>query len=212
MRLFSLSKYFRESFGRVLLNEQIASHAHLITGSILDVGSGSRRYDQLFEGQVTAIDIHPDAERAITYGDIHAIPFPDQSFDSVVSFEVLCYSPDVRAALQELMRILKPGGHLLLSTPFLLRDSGDRIRLTKRYLEELLAELQPKSAEVIACGNAWTILWDILRSRIVNTTSRPKKILLSLLFLPVLMVILTLRLDQVSTPHYAAEYFAVITK
>lgn len=208
----SLKKYFRESFGRVLLNEQIVAHAHLVRGNILDVGSGSRRYDHLFEGQVTAIDVHPDVGRAIMYGDIHAIPFPDQSFDSVVCFEVLCYSPNARTALRELVRVLKPGGHILLSTPFLLRDSGDRVRFTKQYLEELLAELHPKSAEVIGCGNAWTIIWDILRSRIVDTKSRPKKMVLSLLFLPVLIVILILRLGQASTPHYTAEHFAVITK
>lgn len=210
--MFSLKKYFRESFGRVLVNEQIVAHAHLVGGNILDVGSGSRRYDHLFEGQMTAIDIHADDDRAITYGDIHAIPFPDQSFDSVVCFEVLCYSPDVRAALRELFRVVKPGGHILLSTPFLLRDSGDRVRLTKRYLEELLAEFYPVHTHVGACGNAWTIVWDILRSRIVDTKSRPKKMVLSLLFLPVLIVILILRLDQVSTPHYTAEHFAVITK
>lgn len=212
MRLFHLKKYFRESFGRVLLGKQIETQAHFVTGTILDVGSGSRRYDYLFEGQVTAIDIHPDAGHTILSGDIHAIPFPDQSFDSVVCFEVLCYSPAVPTALQELIRVLKPNGHLLLSTPFLLRDSGDRVRLTKRYLEELLQELPLKSAEVIACGNAWTIIWDILRSRIVDTKSRPKKMLLSLLFLPVLLVILILRLDQVSTPKYAAEHIAIITK
>ncbi len=212
MARLSLKNYYRESFGRVLLNEQIASHAHLITGSILDVGSGSRRYDHLFGGQVTAIDIHPDAGRAITYGDIHAIPFPDQSFDNVVCFEVLCYSSDVHAAMRELLRVVKPGGHLLLSAPFLLRDSGDRVRLTKRYLEELLAEFHPARTQVIACGNAWTIIWDILRSRIVDTKSPTKKMVLSLLFLPVLIVILILRLDRIATPHYAAEHITVITK
>lgn len=212
MARLSVKKYFRESFGRVLINEQIVSHAHLITGRILDVGSGSRRYDHLFEGQVTAIDTHPDAGRMITYGDIHAIPFPDQSFDSIVCFEVLCYSPDVRAALRELFRVVKPDGHMLLSTPFLLRDSGDRVRLTKRYLEELLAEFHPARTQVIACGNAWTIIWDILRSRIVDTKSPSKKKVLSLLFLPVLIVILILRLDRIATPHYAAEHVAVITK
>jgi ubiquinone/menaquinone biosynthesis C-methylase UbiE len=48
-------------------------------------------------------------------GDAHELPFPDESFDSVVCTFSLCNIPDVDRALAEMKRVLKPGGRLLLA-------------------------------------------------------------------------------------------------
>jgi ubiquinone/menaquinone biosynthesis C-methylase UbiE len=42
------------------------------------------------------------------------LPFPDESFDTVVATLVLCTVPDLPAALAEIHRVLAPGGNLLL--------------------------------------------------------------------------------------------------
>ncbi len=48
-------------------------------------------------------------------GDATALSFPAESFDTVVSTFALCCIPDERGALAEALRVLRPGGHLLLA-------------------------------------------------------------------------------------------------
>ena len=50
-------------------------------------------------------------------GDATALPFPDESFDTVTMFDVIEHVPADAVALREAWRVLRPGGHLLLSTP-----------------------------------------------------------------------------------------------
>lgn len=46
-----------------------------------------------------------------------ALPFPDASFDVVVSFDVFEHIPDSDAHLDEVRRVLRPGGAYLIQTP-----------------------------------------------------------------------------------------------
>lgn len=50
--------------------------------------------------------------------DITEIPFPDAHFDLVVANHVLEHVPDDAAALREIARVLRRGGHALLQTPY----------------------------------------------------------------------------------------------
>jgi ubiquinone/menaquinone biosynthesis C-methylase UbiE len=53
----------------------------------------------------------PDAQ--VVRASADALPFPDASFDAVVSTMVLCTVPDPVAAVAEVRRVLRPGGRLL---------------------------------------------------------------------------------------------------
>lgn len=50
--------------------------------------------------------------------DITAIPEPDMSFDAIMCIEVFEHLPNPLLALHEFSRLLKPGGHLILTAPF----------------------------------------------------------------------------------------------
>ena len=52
-------------------------------------------------------------------GSVFDIPFPEQSFDMVACIEVIehLYEKEANKVLSELVRVLKPNGHIVLATP-----------------------------------------------------------------------------------------------
>lgn len=50
--------------------------------------------------------------------DITAVPYGDGVFDTVLCISTIEHIPDDRAALAELVRVVKPGGHVLLTTEY----------------------------------------------------------------------------------------------
>lgn len=59
----------------------------------------------------------PEIERI----DITAIPYPDDTFDLVLANHVMEHVPDDMRGLAEVRRVLKPGGHAVLQTPYSAR-------------------------------------------------------------------------------------------
>lgn len=69
-----------------------------------------------------------------------AVPFPDASFDTVVATFILCTTPDPGAVLQEIHRVLRPGGtyvfleHVHAGEDTLLGRFQDLVELPHRYI------------------------------------------------------------------------------
>ncbi len=64
--------------------------------------------------------------------DVTELSFGDNSFDALLSFDVLEHVPDYRKALQEFYRVLKPGGIVLWSAPFCFAEQTEvRATLTE---------------------------------------------------------------------------------
>ncbi len=53
-------------------------------------------------------------EVALRQGDAHSLPFDNATFDTVVCTFGLCAIPDIDKALDEMTRVLRPGGRLIL--------------------------------------------------------------------------------------------------
>jgi SAM-dependent methyltransferase len=60
---------------------------------------------------------HGNGRWALTAADITRLPFDDGAFDLVICSEVLEHIPDHHRAMGEIIRVLKPGGPLVVSVP-----------------------------------------------------------------------------------------------
>ena len=69
--------------------------------------------------------------------DCAALPFADASFDVVVSFETLEHIPAQEAFLDEVRRVLRPGGFVVLSCPNKAEYSDQRDHVNEFHLKEL---------------------------------------------------------------------------
>ena len=114
-------------FGQERRLALIRKYAPLEGRRILDVGCGLGMYVRAFRrfsDQVYGVDIDPEkvaqAGRELPYLQVataEALPFPADFFDVVLSHEVLEHVDDDRAAVQEAVRVLRPGGRLVVFVP-----------------------------------------------------------------------------------------------
>lgn len=123
---------------------------------ILDAGCGPGLFSKKLEkyGHVTALDASNEALRyakkrglKTVKAEITCLPFKNNTFDLVVSLDVLCHRSIKNDAdvLREFNRVLKPQGILILKLPAFswLMNSHDRLVYTKRRYtsKQLLAKL-----------------------------------------------------------------------
>ena len=80
---------------------------------------GANAYGVEYDGAKVAAfqNGHPRFARRVQTGDIESMEFPDASFDLVLLNEVLEHVPNENQALQEIYRVLKPGGMLIIFAP-----------------------------------------------------------------------------------------------
>lgn len=89
----------------------------ILTKNILDVGCGNGLVNRVLKHcNVTGIDSHPRYEGAIT-ANADDLPFQNSTFDAVTCFDVLEHVEDHEKAINEIARVLKPGGRAYFSVP-----------------------------------------------------------------------------------------------
>jgi dolichol-phosphate mannosyltransferase len=132
-----LQRYWQRERFRIV--EQLSQNE----GAVLDVGCGSSRIlDMLPEGSI-ALDV---LIRKLRYDQRFGVPlvqasgfqlpFPDNSFPCVISSQVIEHVPKESPMIDELCRVLQPGGRLVLGTP-------DYAHWEWVYLEKVYGRVAP---------------------------------------------------------------------
>ena len=127
------------------------------------------RHPGLVGSEFLGPDVAPGTvnEAGLRHEDVTQLSFPDAEFDAILSFDVLEHVPGHRKALEECCRVLKPGGTLLFSIPFLQDSPATRTRAHFDASGQLVHDLPPmyhgdpvNPAEGVLCFHDFG--WDIL--------------------------------------------------
>lgn len=126
------------------------------TGHVLEIGSGTGFNFPYYKhaDKVVAIEPNPVMRQKslkrvkgmevpidINFGDAEVLPFPDDSFDTIVGTLVLCTIPDPEKALYEMRRVCKPNGkilffeHVRVKQPLIARAQNWMTPLWKRVCD-----------------------------------------------------------------------------
>ena len=121
---------------------------------IINLGSGPKRIGREFVN----LDVFPFAEVDVV-ADAHHLPFADNSVDAVFNESLLEHVANPLAAVLEIARVIKPGGIIYTSAPFMTpyhASPDDFGRWTKSGLKTLFSNFEPVE-EGVASG-PWSAL------------------------------------------------------
>jgi SAM-dependent methyltransferase len=106
----------------------IRNLAPQLSGQLMDYGCGAKPYQSLFKVErYVGVDMenpghsHEQEEVDVFY-DGKTLPFDSSTFDSVFASEVLEHVFEPDNALREIHRVMKPGGKILLTVPFVWNE------------------------------------------------------------------------------------------
>jgi SAM-dependent methyltransferase len=135
---------------------------------VLLVGSGNqrRRVEQALGGpgrtRITAVDVDVSAD-VDAFCDAMALPFPEASFDAVLTTAVLEHVADPPLAVAEIHRVLRPGGLVFSELPFMQQvheGAYDFTRFTHSGHRRLFRHFDELDSGLVA-GPATALLWSI---------------------------------------------------
>lgn len=147
--LINLFKETRQgkTIARTLFNWEIRKHVKNVGGVVIDLGGGKNpsyeRFWNVKPEKFIRIDIDEKTGPDFVADLNKSLPFSDNYSDTVFLFNVIYILEDPSKTLREINRILKPGGKLFLTSPFIFNEAkepNDYWRFTSEGLEKILKE------------------------------------------------------------------------
>lgn len=155
--LFKKIKFFLRMILDLQINtifNDIKSHLAKFEGKTLDVGCGDSPYLYLLKDKsnYTGIDVNfandfKYANRNVVYFDGVNIPFDNNNFDNIICTEVLEHVFDYQKLINEMHRVLKPGGNAIITIPWSARfhyKPYDYFRYTPSTLDSIFSSFTEK--------------------------------------------------------------------
>jgi SAM-dependent methyltransferase len=168
----SLFGLFRHPFYfiRKGLYENILQLTPRLNGKLLDIGCGTKPYQDMCNvNEYIGLEIDDEGNRNHSCADVFyagkAIPFDDNTFDSVLSSEVFehVFNPD--EFLQEVNRVTKMGGLFLITVPFIWAEHEkpyDYARYSSFGLKHILSKNGFEVIEHRKSGNGAELIFQLI--------------------------------------------------
>lgn len=159
-----------------------------VKGKTIDLGAGNAKYKSLIKPKTSeyiTFDISPGPNIDIV-GDILNLPFGENTFDTIVSTQVLEHVTKPWIMVKEMHRVTKPGGLVILSAPFLIQyhaDPYDYFRYTKEGMQGLFKDVGFSVVECNSYGSFFGVLSEMIHFTFFNPYTHKKKSRLTLSFL-----------------------------
>ena len=171
---YSLKNYVDAFFAKQtparMLHDYLArSILKKLTGKVIEIGAiSSRNYYEtstVNAEKYIKTNLYPDSE-AILMLDATNMDLEDNSVDGIICLAVLEHIYDYDKALSEFYRVLKPGGTLVISAPFLYGFHAapcDYFRFTHSFWREKMKEYQ--EIKIYQIGNKCSVIAHLLRCK-----------------------------------------------
>lgn len=149
---------------RILFQQEVFRAQEFIAGKVLDIGSGGKpSYEKYLPKNIEYIKTDytqkNGIDKVVNFNE--RLPFEVGTIDTVFLFHNLYIANDPLQTLSEVNRVLKKGGHLLISNPFgvnVMAEPNDFGRLTKQGLERLLSEAGFEIGEAKQIGDRFSVV------------------------------------------------------
>jgi len=178
-----ISSYFTihvikmRSYRRIHIDNDLASASKYIRGTTLNIGGGRKlgRFRAPESESIihTVLDIDPSLNPDVTC-DAHNLPIQTGTVDTVIASELLEHCANPNKVICEISRVLKSGGTLILTVPFMVRlhrDPDDFYRFSDTKLKDMLNptfEIEHFKKQ----GLFFTVIANSIRDPIINSKSQ----------------------------------------
>ena len=140
---------------RKALLESIKELGDNISGRTLDVGCGTKPYEKYFKsseyiGLEIETTVHREVSKADFFYDGTKFPFNNNEFDSIVTNQVFEHVFNADSFLNEINRVLKKNGILLLTVPFVWDEHEQPYDFARYSSFGIKSVLEKNGFEIIA--------------------------------------------------------------
>lgn len=145
-----------------LISDIIYAIDNYSKGRVLDIGCGNKPYKKLFSDkcdEYLGCDIVQSSEKCVNIiCEATNIPQKDNSFDTIFCTQVIEHVDDHNKLINEMYRLLKPNGYVILSGPMywhLHEEPHDFFRFTKYGFKYIFEKQGFEIVEILANGGKW---------------------------------------------------------
>jgi len=214
---------------RWLKKSMLKSQSYL-SGKCIDIGAGVAPYEKyiipfvdeyiIVDNETTHKSMFKNSKTKFLNANIKNLPFEDNSIDTIILTQVLEHVDEPYKALDEIKRVLKKGGMLIFSVPFIYQAHAtpyDYFRFSEYGLKEICKSYNFEIKEFHYQGYFGTTIISIINGFIWELSSK-HKFLRNFILLPFLVVIFAINnlfgllLDNIKNKNFTPNFWLVVKK